>query len=171
LDDLAGASNAVFSDRRYGEVCSFRYKGRTFILLKPSTYVNLSGNAVAYWLKKEKIPVENLLVIVDDLALPLGNIRMRPKGSDGGHNGLANINSVLGTNDYARIRVGIGNEFTKGTQRNYVLSRWSKEEEKLLAVRIGIVLDMIKSFGTVGTGLTMTAFNKIGKSDSSTSAG
>jgi len=164
LDALAVASNTVFDDRRYGAVCNFRYKGRTFVLLKPSTYMNLSGNAVAYWLKKEKIPVENMLVIVDDLALPLGSIRMKPKGSDGGHNGLANINSVLGTNEYTRIRIGIGNEFTKGTQRNYVLSNWTKEEEELLSERISIVAEMIKSFGTAGTGLTMTAFNKIGKS-------
>jgi PTH1 family peptidyl-tRNA hydrolase len=163
LDAIAVASNAVFTNRRYGSVCSFRYKGREFILLKPSTFMNLSGNAVSYWLKKEKIPLENMLVIVDDLALPLGSIRMRPKGSDGGHNGLAHINTVLGTDDYARIRVGIGNDFSKGGQRHYVLGTWTKEEEDLIQERISIVTKMIKSFGTIGTGLTMTAFNKLGK--------
>jgi peptidyl-tRNA hydrolase, PTH1 family len=163
LDALAGASNAAFNDRRYGAVTSFRYKGREFILLKPSTYMNLSGHAVDYWLKKEKIPVENMLVIVDDLALPAGSIRMKPKGSDGGHNGLAHINSILGTDEYARIRIGIGNDFSKGRQRDYVLGTWSKEEEDLLSEKITVVGDMIKSFGTIGTGLTMTAFNKSGK--------
>jgi PTH1 family peptidyl-tRNA hydrolase len=125
--------------------------------------MNLSGNAVRYWLTKENIPVENLLVIVDDLALPLGSIRMRPKGSDGGHNGLAHINSVLGTNEYTRIRIGIGNGFRKGSQVSYVLGQWNKEEKEFLRGRIGIVTDMIRSFGTVGTELTMTAFNRISK--------
>jgi PTH1 family peptidyl-tRNA hydrolase len=163
LDAMATASNAVFTDRRYGFVSSIKYKGRVFVLLKPSTFMNLSGNAVRYWLKKEKIPVENLLVIVDDLALPLGSIRMRPKGSDGGHNGLAHINSVLATVEYARIRVGIGNGYSKGSQVNYVLGRWGAEEKKFLEGRIAIVMEMIKSFGTVGTDLTMTTFNKAGK--------
>ncbi len=163
LDAMAKASNAFFTDRRYGFISSVKHKGRVFVLLKPSTYMNLSGNAVRYWLKKEKIPVENLLVIVDDLALPLGSIRMRPKGSDGGHNGLAHISSVLATADYARIRVGIGNGFSKGSQINYVLGRWNAEEKKFLEERIAIVIEMIKSFGTVGTDLTMTTFNKTGK--------
>jgi PTH1 family peptidyl-tRNA hydrolase len=163
LDAMASASNSVFTDRRYGSVSSLKYKGREFILLKPSTFMNLSGNAVNYWLKKEKVAVENMLVIVDDLALPLGSIRMRPKGSDGGHNGLAHINAVLATDEYTRIRVGIGNNFTRGGQRNYVLGQWTDEEEKLIKERIAIVVDMIKSFGTIGTGLTMTAYNKIGK--------
>jgi peptidyl-tRNA hydrolase, PTH1 family len=167
LDALAEASNAVFTDRRYGAVCSFKYKGREFILLKPSTFMNLSGDAVNYWLKKEKIPLEKMLVIVDDLALPLGSIRMRPKGSAGGHNGLDHINTVLGTDEYARIRFGIGNNFSKGRQRNYVLGKWTSEEEVLLNERIAIVSDMIKSFGTIGTGLTMTAFNKLGRAPSS----
>lgn len=160
LDAFADESGVSFSDRRYGFVAESRYRGRTFILLKPSTYMNLSGNAVRYWLSKEKIPVENLLVIVDDLALPLGSIRMRPKGSDGGHNGLAHINSVLGSGEYARIRIGIGNGFRKGSQVNYVLGRWTAEEKEFLKGRIGIVIDMIRSFGTVGTELTMTAFNR-----------
>jgi PTH1 family peptidyl-tRNA hydrolase len=163
LDAMALASDTVFTPRRYGSVCSFKYKGREFILLKPSTFMNLSGNAVNYWLNKEKIVIENMLVIVDDLALPLGSIRMRPKGNDGGHNGLAHITSVLGTDGYARIRVGIGNNFSRGHQKNYVLGSWTREEMKYLTERIAIVADMIKSFGTIGTGLTMTAFNKVGK--------
>jgi PTH1 family peptidyl-tRNA hydrolase len=163
LDAMAMESNAVFNDRRYGYICQIKYKGREFILLKPSTYMNLSGNAVRYWLKKEKIPVENMLVIVDDIALPLGSIRMRPKGSDGGHNGLAHINIVLATDEYARIRIGIGKRFSKGSLVNYVLSTWNAEEKKFLEERIAIVIEMIKSFATVGTELTMTTFNKAGK--------
>jgi len=163
LDAFAEASGAGFSDRRYGYVCETKYKGRTFILLKPSTYMNLSGNAVSYWLKKEKIPVDNLLVIVDDIALPLGSIKMKPKGGDGGHNGLSHINTVLSTSDYSRIRVGIGNGFRKGAQVNYVLGKWNSEEKKFIEERIAIVIEMIRSFGTVGTELTMTAFNKLAK--------
>ncbi|MFH0841061.1 MAG: aminoacyl-tRNA hydrolase [Bacteroidota bacterium] len=163
LDAMATASNVFFTDRRYGFISLVKHKGRVFMLLKPSTYMNLSGNAVRYWLKKEKIPVENLLVIVDDLALPLGSIRMRTKGSDGGHNGLAHISSVLATVEYARVRVGIGNGFSKGSQVNYVLGRWNAEEKKFLAERIAVVIEMIRSFGTVGADLTMTTFNKAGK--------
>jgi len=125
--------------------------------------MNLSGNSVNYWLNKEKIELNNMLVIVDDIALPLGNIRMRPKGADGGHNGLAHINAILGTNEYARIRIGIGNSFRKGAQRNYVLGSWSRQEKRFIENRIAIVVEMIKSFGTAGTELTMTAFNKMGK--------
>jgi PTH1 family peptidyl-tRNA hydrolase len=163
LDAMAKASNTSFTDRRYGAVCNVRHRGRELILLKPSTFMNLSGNAVSYWLKKENVPVENLLVIVDDLALTLGTIRMRPKGSDGGHNGLAHINAVLGTTEYARIRVGIGNNFRKGAQVNYVLGTWAPEEMKILQERIDIVVEMIKSFAIAGTELTMTNFNKVGK--------
>ncbi|MDP4222486.1 MAG: aminoacyl-tRNA hydrolase [Bacteroidota bacterium] len=163
LEAFATECGCQFFDRRYGEVCEVKYQGRTFVLLKPSTFMNLSGNAVNYWMKKEKIPVENLLVIVDDIALPLGSIRMRPKGSDGGHNGLAHINTVLGTIDYPRIRIGIGSEFSRGKQVNYVLGKWTFEEKKFMNERINIVVDMIKSFGTSGTELTMTTFNKVGK--------
>lgn len=159
LDALAKASNICFEDKRYGAVAEYKFKGRTFILLKPSTYMNLSGKAVNYWLKEEKIPVEHLFVIVDDLALPLGALRIRPKGSDGGHNGLKNINEVLGTQDYARLRFGIGNEFPKGAQVNFVLNRWTKEEEELLNKRIPVAVEMIKGFGTIGLQLTMTQFN------------
>jgi PTH1 family peptidyl-tRNA hydrolase len=163
LDAMALASNISFNDKRYGAVCSSKFKGRELILLKPSTYMNLSGNAVRYRLNKEKIPIENLLVIVDDLALPTGSIRMRHKGGDGGHNGLAHINSILSTNEYARIRVGIGNNFRKGSQVDYVLDTWTKEEKSLLKDRIMIVVEMIRSFATMGAELTMTAFNKAGK--------
>ena len=163
LDVLASASNISFTDKRYGAVCKIRYKGRDLILLKPSTYMNLSGNAVSYWLKKEKIPMENMLVIVDDLALPLGSIRMRPKGNDGGHNGLAHINNILSTNEYPRIRIGIGNSFLQGTQRNFVLGTWSTEEKKFMEERTAIVVEMIKSFTFAGLELTMTTFNKAGK--------
>jgi PTH1 family peptidyl-tRNA hydrolase len=163
LDAMAAASNTSFTDKRYGAVCQLKFKGRDLILLKPSTYMNLSGNAVNYWLQKEKIPVESMLVIVDDIALPLGSIRMRHKGSDGGHNGLAHITSVLGTNEYPRIRFGIGNGFRKGSQVDYVLGTWNLDEKKILEQRISIVVDMIRSFAFAGTELTMTAFNKAGK--------
>jgi PTH1 family peptidyl-tRNA hydrolase len=163
LDALAMASNTSFTDKRYGAVCQVKHKGRIFILLKPSTYMNLSGNAVNYWLKKEKIGIENMLIIVDDLALTTGTIRMKPKGSDGGHNGLAHINAILGSNEYARIRIGIGNSFSKGAQKDYVLGSWSASEKKFIEERVAIVVEMIKSFGTAGIELTMTAFNIKGK--------
>jgi PTH1 family peptidyl-tRNA hydrolase len=163
LDAFARVSGTVFSNRRYGSVCETKYKGRTFVLLKPSTFMNLSGHAVSYWLKKEKIPVENLLVIVDDIALPPGSIKMKPKGGDGGHNGLSHINEILSTSGYSRIRVGIGNGFRKGAQVDYVLGKWNTEEKKFMEERIAIVIEMIKSFGTIGTELTMTAFNRSAK--------
>jgi PTH1 family peptidyl-tRNA hydrolase len=163
LDVMALASNVSFTDRRYGAVCNIRYKGRELILLKPSTYMNLSGHAVSYWLKKENIPVENMLVIVDDLALPLGSIRMRPKGKDGGHNGLSHISNILSTNEYPRIRIGIGNSFRKGAQRDFVLGTWDNEEKKFMEERTAIVVEMIRSFACAGLELTMTAFNKAGK--------
>jgi PTH1 family peptidyl-tRNA hydrolase len=160
LNAFANESGVAFSDKRYGSVCEIKYKGRIFLLLKPSTYMNLSGHAVSYWLKKGKIAVENLLVIVDDIALPLGSIRMKPKGSAGGHNGLSHINTILATSDYARIRIGIGNGYKRGNQVNYVLSKWSPQEKKFLDERISVVIEMIKSFGIIGTDLTMTAFNR-----------
>jgi peptidyl-tRNA hydrolase, PTH1 family len=163
LDAMALASNISFIDKRYGAVCHLKYKGRELILLKPSTFMNLSGNAVDYWLKKENIPLENMLIIVDDLALPLGSIRMRPKGSDGGHNGLAHISSILSTNEYPRIRIGIGNGFRKGSQIDYVLGAWNAEEKKFMEERVSIVIEMIKSFAFAGLERTMTAFNKAGK--------
>ncbi len=163
LDAMALASNIFFTNKRYGAVCQMKYKGRELFLLKPSTYMNLSGNAVSYWLKKENIPVENMLVIVDDLAIPTGTIRMRPKGSDGGHNGLAHISSILSTTEYPRIRIGIGNSFSKGKQVDYVLGTWDPDEKKIMDKRISIVIEMIKSFTFSGLERTMTAFNKAGK--------
>jgi len=163
LDAMGAASNTSFLDKRYGALCRLKYKGRDIILLKPSTFMNLSGNAVNYWMKKEKIPVENMLVIVDDIALPLGSIRMRPKGSDGGHNGLAHITTILATNDFPRIRIGIGSSFRKGAQVDFVLGKWNPEEKKFMEERTSIVVDMIRSFAFSGVELTMTAFNKAGK--------
>jgi peptidyl-tRNA hydrolase, PTH1 family len=163
LDAMAMASNISFKDKRYGSLSEIRYKGRDLILLKPSTYMNLSGNAVSYWLKKENIPVENLLVIVDDIALPLGSIRLRSKGSDGGHNGLAHISAILATKEYSRIRIGIGNSFRKGAQIDFVLGKWDRDEKKFMEERTSIVIDMIRSFAFAGVELTMTAFNKAGK--------
>ncbi|MCD4769182.1 MAG: aminoacyl-tRNA hydrolase [Bacteroidales bacterium] len=160
LDVWANASNIVFTDRRYGFVATVKDRRRTYILLKPSTYVNRSGNAVNYWLRKEKINQENLLVVVDDISLPLGSIRLRPKGGDGGHNGLAHINSVLGNSNYARLRFGIGSDFSKGHQVDHVLGSWDGEELKLMPERADLAIEMIKSFGFVGLELTMTRYNK-----------
>jgi PTH1 family peptidyl-tRNA hydrolase len=163
LDAMAVASNISFADKRYGALCHAKYKGRELILLKPSTFMNLSGNAVSYWMKKENIPLENILIVVDDIALPLGSIRMRPKGSDGGHNGLAHITSILGTHEYPRIRFGIGNSYRKGSQVDFVLGTWDAEEIKVIHDRIPVAVDMIRSFTFAGLDLTMTAFNKEGK--------
>lgn len=159
LDALAKASNVVFTDRRYGEVAELKVKGKTLILLKPSTYMNLSGNAVRYWLKEEKIPVENLLVVVDDLALPFGSLRLKGKGSDAGHNGLKNIQSILGTQVYSRLRFGIGSEFAKGRQIDYVLGEFSEEEEKALPERLETADEIIKSFCLAGLQNTMNQYN------------
>ncbi|WP_297091494.1 aminoacyl-tRNA hydrolase [uncultured Draconibacterium sp.] len=160
LDALAEASNISFNDKRYGFVAEYKFKGRTFILLKPTTYMNLSGRAVNYWLQKEKIDMKNMLVLVDDLALPFGTLRVRAKGGAGGHNGLENINQVLGRNDYARLRFGIGDDFYKGQQVNYVLGEWSKEELKELPFKIDDSIEIIKSFGTIGVDRTMNFHNK-----------
>lgn len=159
LDALAGASNIVFGDSRYGFVTEMKFKARTFVLLKPTTYVNLSGRAVNYWLKKENIPLSNLFVVVDDIALPFGTIRIKAKGSDGGHNGLRNISEVLGTNQYARLRFGIGDNFSRGRQVDYVLGKWTAEEEKELPFLIDKSMEAIKSFGTIGIERTMNFFN------------
>ena len=159
LDAFAEASNIAFEDKRYGFVAHCRVKNAEIVLLKPSTYMNLSGNAVRYWLQQEKIPVENMLVLVDDLNLPFGSIRMRNQGSNGGHNGLGHIQQVLGTQNYARLRFGIGNEFTKGRQVNFVLGQWTDEEEKILPERLKIVCEIIPSFCLQGMDRTMNLFN------------
>ena len=160
LDALAGASNISFKDGRYGFTAEYKFKARTFILLKPTTYMNLSGRAVNYWLQKEKISIENLLVLVDDIALPFGTIRIRAKGGAGGHNGLGNINDVLGRNDYTRLRFGVGDDFHQGFQADYVLSNWDKSEIKEMPEKIDSCIEIIKSFGTIGTERTMNFFNK-----------
>lgn len=160
LDALAGASNAVFTTARYGDVAEVRHKGRTLVLLKPSTYMNLSGKAVRYWLEAERIPTENLLVVSDDIALPFGTLRLRPKGSAGGHNGLKNIAELLGTEEFARMRFGVGGDFPKGHQVEYVLGEWTAEERTALAERLPVFVDAVRSFVTVGCSLTMNAFNK-----------
>ncbi len=160
LDALVEASNISFDDKRYGFVVEYKYKARTFVLLKPTTYMNLSGRAVNYWMQKENIGIENVLVLVDDIALPFGTIRLRAKGSDGGHNGLKNITQVLGRNDYARLRFGIGDDFHKGFQVDYVLGEWSKNEGKEMPEKVDSCIEIIKSFGSIGIDRTMNLFNK-----------
>lgn len=160
LDAFAKASNIVFDDRRYGFVAETSVKGRKLILLKPSTFMNLSGNAVRYWMNKENISIEHLLVIVDDLSLPLGTLRLKPSGSNGGHNGLGNIQSVIGTEKYSRLRVGIGNDFPRGMQVEWVLGRYDEEEMKVLEPKLDTACDIIKSFVLSGVDFTMNTFNK-----------
>jgi len=160
LDALAKENGLKFISDRLAAVAELRFKGRTLILVKPSTYMNLSGKAVNYWMQAEKIGQENLLVVTDDIALPFGSLRMKGKGSDGGHNGLKNIQETLGSVEYARLRFGVGSEFSKGRQVEYVLGKWSAEEEKQLEPRINMACDMIKGFATIGLQLTMTNYNK-----------
>lgn len=159
LDALAKASNTVFGAERYGDVAQLKHKGRIYILLKPSTYMNLSGNAVAYWLKKEDIPIENLMVVVDDVALPLGTLRVRYKGSDGGHNGLKSIIEIMATQDFARLRFGIGNDFPRGYQVEHVLGKRTADEQLALQDRIAIAGEIVLSFGTIGIHRTMNLYN------------
>ncbi len=159
LDAFAKASNIFFNQDRHAFVTEFKFKGRTLVLIKPTTYMNLSGKAVNYWLQQHKIPVENLLVITDDLALPFGKIRIRPAGSDGGHNGLKDIIATLGHQNFARLRFGIGDEFSKGHQSNYVLGQWTPEEDKALQPRIELCTEIIKGFSTTGLQRTMNDFN------------
>ncbi len=160
LDALAGASDIAFRTARYGDVAELRYKGHTLVLLKPSTYMNLSGKAVRYWMEAEKIALEHLLVVSDDIALPFGTLRMRMRGSAGGHNGLKNIAELLGTEDYARMRFGIGGDFPRGHQVDYVLGTWSDEEQKLMPDRLKIFGEAILSFAAIGVERTMNFFNK-----------
>lgn len=160
LDAFAEASNLVFEDKRYGMVSKGRIKNAEFVLLKPSTYMNLSGNAVRYWLNEEKIDIEHLLVLVDDLNLPFGTIRIRKQGSAGGHNGLKHIEQVLGTPNYARVRFGIGNDYSKGAQMNFVLGEWNEDEQQLLTEKIECIKDIIPSFCLQGIDKTMNLYNK-----------
>lgn len=160
LDAFAKASNIVFDDKRYGFVAETSIKGHKVILLKPSTFMNLSGNAVRYWMNKESIDLEHILVVVDDLALPLGQLRLKPSGSNAGHNGLGHIQSVLGTDVYSRLRVGIGNDFPRGMQIEWVLGRFDEEELKVLEPKVATACDIIKSFVLSGVQFTMNAYNK-----------
>ncbi len=159
LDFLAGKESLSFETVKLGAMTQYKFKARTFFLLKPNTYMNLSGKSLKYWIDKENIPLENVLVITDDLNLPFGSIRIRPKGSDGGHNGLKSIQQVLGTADYPRFRFGISDEFKKGQQVDYVLGEWSEDEKAKLPERLEIAVEIIRSFGTAGIGNTMSAFN------------
>ena len=159
LDALARASNTAFEDRRYGFVAHMRVKNAELVLLKPSTYMNLSGNAVRYWLLQEKIPVENMLVVVDDLSLPVGAIRIRQGGSDGGHNGLKHIAQTLGGQGYNRLRFGIGNDFPRGLQVDFVLSKFCPEEDKLVDERALVACEAIKAFALSGIQFAMCNYN------------
>ena len=159
LDAWAQASNIVFESGRYGYTATDSFKGRKFTLLKPSTYMNLSGKAVRYWMNELKVPVENLLVLSDDLNIPFGTLRLRKNGSAGGHNGLTNINELIGTQDYARIRIGIGNEFGRGQQINYVLGELSKEEVEEMPEICRRVIEGIKAWATIGADRAMNVVN------------
>ncbi|PTX59235.1 peptidyl-tRNA hydrolase [Kordia periserrulae] len=159
LDHFAKNEELTFTTDKLGDVATYRFKGRTFILLKPNTYMNLSGKAVRYWMTKEKIPVENILIITDDLNLEFGTIRVKTKGSDGGHNGLKSVQALLNTTKYPRFRFGISADFGKGRQVNYVLGEWTSEENEKLPERLEKSAEVIKSFGTAGISNTMNAFN------------
>ena len=159
LDSLAKKEQITFETKKLGDIARFKYKGRTFILLKPNTFMNLSGKALKYWQKIENIPLENVLVITDDLNLPFGTLRLKAKGSAGGHNGLTNINEVMQTQNYARLRFGIGSEYGRGRQIDYVLGQWDNEEQKILEERIEKSTKAITSFAMAGLANTMNTFN------------
>lgn len=159
LDALAKASNTAFEDRRYGFVARLRIKNAELVLLKPSTYMNLSGNAVRYWMQNEKVSLDNLLVVVDDLSLPVGAIRIKGNGSAGGHNGLKHIAQTLGTEGYSRLRFGIGNDFPRGTQIDFVLSRFSEEDEQKVNEKALVACDAIKAFALSGLQFAMCNYN------------
>lgn len=159
LDHMAREEECSFESGRLGDIGTFRIKGRSLLCLKPSTYMNRSGKAVRYWLDREKIPLENLLVITDDLNLPFGTLRLKTKGSDGGHNGLKDIQDVLGTTSYARFRFGIGSEYAKGRQVDYVLGRWNETEAEQLPHRLRRSTALIRSFVLAGAARTMNEFN------------
>jgi len=159
LDFLAKKEGLTFETVKLGSLAEYKFKGRTFLLLKPNTYMNLSGKAVQYWMTAAKIPLENIMVITDDLNLSFGTIRIKPKGSDGGHNGLKNINLILNTQQYTRFRFGISDEFKKGKQIDYVLGDWDDTEKTALPERLELASEIIKSFGTAGLENTMTSYN------------
>ncbi|MBS4061733.1 MAG: aminoacyl-tRNA hydrolase [Bacteroidetes bacterium] len=153
--DLSGK----FETTRLAQLALLKYKSRSLVVIKPTTYMNLSGKAVQYWLRQEQIPVENLLVVVDDIALPTATLRLKLKGGDAGHNGLEHIINTLGTNQFSRLRFGIGDDFPKGRQVDYVLGNWSRQELEIIEPKILVASEMIKSFATIGAERTMTAYN------------
>ncbi len=159
LDNLAKTKEISFETKKLADITSFKFKGRTFVLLKPNTYMNLSGKAVKYWMEKEKIPLENILIVTDDVNIPFGTIRLKNKGSAGGHNGMQNIQDILQTNIYPRLRFGIGGDYKKGQQIDYVLGKWSSEEKEILPERLDKINQIIPSFGLAGINNTMNAFN------------
>jgi PTH1 family peptidyl-tRNA hydrolase len=159
LDLLVKNAEAFFSSQRYGDVANFKVRGKQAVFLKPNTYMNLSGKAVNYWMQQEHIPLENVLVLTDDIALPNGTIRIRLKGSDGGHNGLKSINEVLNTTNYARLRFGVGNDFLKGQQADYVLSKWPTEQQEMIQKKIELAAEAVRSFIAIGPAFTMNRFN------------
>lgn len=158
-DLLATEAGSFFESDKHADVCRIKVRGRTLVLIKPTTFMNLSGKAVNYWLQKEKIPVKNLIVLTDDIALPEGTIRIRQKGGDGGHNGLADVNEVLGSGDYARLRFGVGSDFPRGKQADYVLGHWPDEQREMVHERIKVAADAVKSFVSRGIGETMNRYN------------
>lgn len=160
VSKLAADAGADFESERYGDVARMRVKGRELVIIKPNTYMNLSGKAVRYWADREKVAPENILVIVDDLAIPTGSIRLKGKGSAGGHNGLKNITELLGTDAYPRLRFGIGNDFKRGQQIDFVLGGWDDDERDMVNERMALAAECIKSFVCIGLQLTMTQFNK-----------
>ena len=159
IDELSKEAGLIFKPDRHVEIAELKYKGQHLILIKPTTFMNLSGKAVQYWLQAKKINPENLLVILDDLALPFGKIRIGPKGSDGGHNGLKNIQELINTTQYPRLRFGISNSFNEGSQVNYVLGKWNEEELKTLNDRVKLCCDAIKAFTFIGLQRCMNEFN------------
>lgn len=162
LDEMAESAGVSFEDKRYGYVAETSIKGRKVFLLKPTTYMNLSGNAVRYWLQKENIDQKRLLVVVDDLSIPLGDYRLKGNGSNGGHNGLGNIQQLIGQ-QYARLRMGIGNEFQRGQQVDWVLGKYTDEDMRTLQPSIDEAVEIIRSFVLAGLDITMNQFNKLGK--------
>jgi len=159
VEAFAKEREGTFKTDKLAEVATVKFKGRVVVLIKPTTFMNLSGKAVNYWMQAEKIPRENVLVITDDLALPFGKLRMKGKGSDGGHNGLKDIQATLNSQDYARLRFGVGAEFSAGQQSDYVLGEWNSDEKNTIEERIKTATEFIKGFTTIGLGLTMTNWN------------
>lgn len=159
LDEAAKENNTIFETEKLGDVATYKFKGKTFLLLKPSTFMNLSGKSVKYWMDKEKIPLENVLVVTDDVHIDFGTIRLKGKGSAGGHNGLKDIQDKLNTQQYARFRFGVGGNYSRGRQVDFVLGEWSKEETSQLIERLSVSEKIITSFGTAGLANTMNTFN------------